>query len=105
PPPDGMPGFQGLAATANGRVYAAATGCRVVLKISPEGSETVLKPEKPWSPTSVAIHAGELYVLEWTNSNDAPEMGWRPRVRKVAHDGKVTTLVTIMENVASNRNR
>ena len=106
PPPDGLPGFQGLAAMSDGTVYAAATGCRVLLKISAEGMcKTVLKSEKPWSPTSVAIHADELYVLEWTNPNDAPETGWRPRVRKVSQDGNVTTLVTIRENVTSNRNR
>jgi hypothetical protein len=106
PPPDGLPGFQGLAVTTDGTVFAAATGCRVILKISPRGTcETVLKPESPWSPTGVAIHAGELYVLEWTNPSDAPETGWRPRVRKVAADGKVTTLATIQENVGVNRKR
>jgi hypothetical protein len=106
PPPDGLPGFQGLAVTTDGTVYAAATGCGVVVKISPQGIyKTVLKPEKPWSPTSVAIHAGKLYVLEWTNPNDGPETGWRPRVRKVDRDEKATTLVTIDENVRSNRNQ
>ena len=106
PPPDGLPGFQGLAVTTDGTVYAAATGCRVVLKISPQGMyKTMLKPEKPWSPTSVAIHADELYVLEWTNPNDSPETGWRPRVRKVARDGSATTLVTVQEDVRPNRDR
>jgi hypothetical protein len=106
PPPDGLPGFQGLAATEAGTVYAAATGCRVLLKISAQGIyETVLKPEKPWSPAAVAIHANEFYVLEWTNANDGRETGWRPRVRKVARDGNATTLVTIQDDVRSNGNR
>jgi len=106
PPPDGLPGFQGLAVATNGTVYAAATGCRAVLRISPQRAlDTLLRSERPWSPTSVAIHDVSLYVLEWTNPNDAPETGWRPRVRKIDADGRVTTSVTIKENVPVNRNR
>jgi hypothetical protein len=106
PPPDGLPGFQGLDVATNGTVYAAATGCRALVKISPQGTvQTVLKSERPWSPTSVAIHDGALYVLEWTNPHGGPNDGWRPRVRKVAPDGNVTTLITVAENVSVNRPR
>ena len=65
----------------------------------------MLTAERPWSPTSVAVRKGALYVLEWTNSNDGPEAGWRPRVRKVDAKGNVSTLITITENVTLNRGR
>jgi len=102
PPPDGLPGFQGLDVATNGTVYAAATGCRAVLKFTPSPSrslQTLLKSEPPWSPTAVALHNGDLYILEWTNPNDGPTAGWRPRVRKLSADAKLTTLITIEENV------
>jgi len=106
PPPAGLPGFRGLDVTESKTVYAAATGCRAVLKIERPGVvKTVLRAERPWSPTSVAAHKGDLYVLEWTNPNDGPEAGWRPRVRKVDAKGNVSTLVTIAENVTVNRGR
>src|SRR5262245_15079561 len=48
------PYLRGLDVTAEETVYAAVTGCRCVVKISKEGKvETVLKSEKPWSPTGV----------------------------------------------------
>jgi sugar lactone lactonase YvrE len=90
------PFLRGLCVDADGTVYAAATGCRRVLKISPNGQvQSVLKSEKPYSPTGVALHAGEVYALEYTNPNGAADQGWLPRVRKVARDGKVSTLATI----------
>lgn len=104
PPPDGLPGFQGLALSTDGTVFAAATGCRTVVKILPQGIvETVVKSERPWSPTAVAIHEQDLYILEWTNPNGGPEAGWRPRVRTISHDGTVKVLITIAENVKVNR--
>jgi hypothetical protein len=106
PPPDGLPGFQGLDVSTNGTVFAAATGCRAVVKIVRPGAvETVLKAERPWSPAAVALHKGEMYVLEWTNPNEGPEAGWRPRIRRLGTDGKVTTLITVTENVSVNRSR
>lgn len=99
--PDGnpnspLPALRGLAVDADGAVYAAATGCHRVVKISREGKvEVVLKAERPWSPTGVAVHGGDVYVLEYTNANGGQADGWTPRVRKLARDGKVTTLATI----------
>ncbi len=90
-----LPYLRGLAVDADGTVFAAGVGCRAVVKITPEGKvETVLKAERPWSPTGVAVHRGEVYILEYTNANGGPNEGWRPRVRKLARDGKVTTLLT-----------
>ena len=77
-------------------VYAAATGCRRVVRIARDGKvEVVLKAERSWSPTAVAVHGGDVYVLEYTNANGGAADGWTPRVRKLARDGKVTTLATI----------
>jgi hypothetical protein len=81
---------------AHGTVYAAATSCHRVLKIAPDGKvESVLRAERPWSPTGVAVHGGAVYVLEYTNANGGPDQGWLPRVRRLGRDGKVTTLATI----------
>src|SRR5262249_19844300 len=48
------PYLRGLAVDSHGTAYAAATGCRCVVRITPGGKvETVLKSERPWSPTGV----------------------------------------------------
>jgi sugar lactone lactonase YvrE len=99
--PDGntkwpLPALRGLAVDPDGTLYAAATGCHRVVRIARDGKvEVVLKAERPWSPTGVALHGGDLYVLEYTNANDGPGKGWSPRVRKLARDGKVSTLATV----------
>jgi len=91
-----LPYLRGLAVDEQGTVFAAGAGCHAVVKITPQGQvETILKAERPWSPTGVAVHRGDIYVLEFTNANGSPNDGWRPRVRKLRLDGTVTTLVTI----------
>src|SRR5262249_49361544 len=88
------PYLRGLALAGNGTVYAAAAGSHCVVKITPGGKvETVLKAERPWSPTGVAVHGNDVYVLEYTNAHGPPGE-WRPRVRKLGRDGTVTTLAT-----------
>ena len=90
------PYLRGLAVDARGTVYAAANGCHCVVKITPAGKvETVLKAERPWSPTGVAVFGEDVYVLEYTNSIKGPKDGWQPRVRKLGRDGNVTTLATV----------
>jgi hypothetical protein len=89
------PYLRGLDVTADGTIYGAITGCRRVVKITPDGKvEAILKAERPWTPTGVAVHDGQVYVLEYSNGNDAPDKGWRPRVRRLSRDGKVTMLAT-----------
>ena len=91
-----LPSLRGLAVDEHGTVFAAGVGCHAVVKISPDGKvETILKAERPWSPTGVAVHGGEIYILEYTNANGSPTEGWRPRVRKIGRDGKVSILVTV----------
>jgi hypothetical protein len=91
-----LPYLRGLAVDKQGTVFAAGTACHCLVKITPAGKvELVLKAERPWSPTGVAEHDGDVYVLEYTHATEPKEEGWRPRVRKIARDGTVTTLVTI----------
>src|SRR5262249_54211029 len=91
-----LPCLRGLAVDADGTVFAAGVGCHAVIKITPDGKvETGLKTERPWAPNGVAVHRGEGYILEYTNANGSPRKGWRPRVRKLGRDGKVTILVTV----------
>jgi hypothetical protein len=66
------------------------------LKIAPDGKdESIVRAERPWSPTGVAAHGGAVYVLEYTNANRGRDEGWLPRVRRLGRDGTVTTLATI----------
>ena len=82
----------GLAAIAV--VYAAVTGCRAVVKVSKAGKvETVLKSEKPWTPTGVAVRGKDVFVLEYTHHDKAEN--WVPRVRKLGPDGKVAILADL----------
>lgn len=90
-----LPFLRGLAVDGRGTVYAAATGCRCVVKIKADGKvETVLKAERPWSPTGIALQGEAIYMLEYPNANGEKHEDWVPRIRKIGHDGKATTLVT-----------
>jgi sugar lactone lactonase YvrE len=86
------PFLRGLAIDADGSAYAAATGCRCVIKIAPDGHvETILKAQAPWSPAGVALGNRDVYVLEYDVINDEAHK-YVPRVRRLGHDGRVTTL-------------
>ena len=93
------PFLRGLAVDSEGAVYAAATRCRAVLKITPDGKVTpIMRAIAPWSPTGVAVADGVVYAQEY----DFPEAGpqqyeQKPRVRRIERDGKVTTLTIVGE--------
>lgn len=88
------PYLRGIDITEDGTLYAAVNGCRCVVKITSAGKvETVLKSEKPWSPTGVAVRGRDLFVLEYTNPEKASD--WVPRVRKLHSDGKVEILADL----------
>jgi hypothetical protein len=88
------PYLRGLDVTPDGTIYAAVTGCRCVIKITPKGKvETVLKAEKPWAPTGVAVRGKDVFVLEYPTDPDPKN--WLPRVRKLGPDRKVTVLAAI----------
>jgi hypothetical protein len=98
------PLFRGLGADADGNVYAAATSCHRVVKITPAGEVTsILTSERPWSATGVAVSGKDIYVLEYTNANGPRTEGWRARVRKLAADQTVTTLATFSAPLPSPR--
>jgi sugar lactone lactonase YvrE len=91
-----LPYLRGLAVDKHGTVFAAATACHCLVKITPDGKvEPILKADRPWSPTGVTEQDGDVYVLEYTHATEPKEEGWLPRVRKIARNGAVTTLVTI----------
>lgn len=90
------PALRGLAVDAHGVVYVAATGCRRVIAIAPNGKvATILRSESPWAPSGVAMHGEDIYVLEHINANSEAHEDWPPRVRRIERDGSVTTLVTL----------
>jgi len=94
PPAKDVPFLRGLAVDAHGVIYIAATGCGCVIKIKPDGHvETVLKAQTPWEPTGVALKGDDVWVLEYSVINEEAHK-YLPRVRKLGHDGKITTLAT-----------
>ena len=96
------PLLRGLGIDSRGNVYVAAASCHRVVKITPDGQITcILKSERPWSPTGVAVRGEDIYVLEYTNANGPGKEGWYPRVRKRAMDGTWITLVTVPPEISS----
>jgi hypothetical protein len=83
--------------SAVGRLVRLAPDSRVPDAYTPPSPvvevvvSTVLNAETPWSPTGLAWHGDDLYVAEWTNAH-SEQHDYRPRVRKVGRDGKVTTV-------------
>jgi hypothetical protein len=95
-PDDRKPSLRGLAVDSRGTVYAAATGFGCVVKITADSKvKTVLRAEWPSSPTGVALHDEELYVLEYAHPDSNSHQEWLPRVRKVGRDGNITTLTAL----------
>jgi hypothetical protein len=83
--------------TTTNSLFVADHGNRRVLKISADGkTSTVIRADAPWSPTGVAVRNGELYILEFGFT--LPRTSNGIRVRKLAADGKITTLATVSEN-------
>jgi sugar lactone lactonase YvrE len=90
------PLLRGLGVDPDGNVYVAATSRHRVVKITPEGHvESILKSERPWSPTGVAVVGHEIYVLEYTNANGPRTEGWLRRVRKRGKDGTWKTITSV----------
>jgi len=73
PPNWRAPGFRGLDVETNGTVYAAATGCRRVVKITSTGKVTVIcKSDRPWNPTGVALQGGTFTCWNGQTRTAAP---------------------------------
>ena len=92
-PGNKLPFVRGIAVLPDGTIFAATTSCHAVVKVSPSGNvESVLKAERPWSPTGLALHGHNLYVLEYTNANGPGTEGWRPRIRMINATGRIITV-------------
>jgi dipeptidyl aminopeptidase/acylaminoacyl peptidase len=76
----------GLAPDAQGNVYLAVTGNRVVKKVAPSGQVTVVsRGSGPWSPTGVLpARDGSLWILENSGVNVV-------RVRHLRPNGSAKT--------------
>ena len=95
-----MPMLRGLAADTHGTIYAAASGCGSVLKVSAGGQvTTLLQLQSPWTPTAVTLFGRDVYVLEYlqTAASLEPEdrLAWLPRVRKITADGHNSIIASI----------
>jgi len=100
----GLPLLRGLGVDSAGNVYVAATSCHRVLQITPAGQVTsILRSERPWSPTGVAVKGDEIYVLEYTNANGPRTEGWFPRVRKRDKHGTWSTLLEVPPQATSHK--
>ncbi|MFN7946446.1 MAG: hypothetical protein U0Z53_13935 [Blastocatellia bacterium] len=83
----------GLTVDEQANIYVANCGGGLVAKVTPEGKvSTLLESESGWAPTGVAKSGDDLYILEHSSGQDGP------RVRKLASDGKVTTLAMVSAN-------
>jgi hypothetical protein len=87
--------LMGLSVTAAHDVFVADFRNRRVVKVDAHGrKQVVLAATPPWSPTGVAVgRDGVVYVLE---VGFAPPGTWtKPRVRRIARDGRVTVLASV----------
>lgn len=85
----------GVAVDVAGNVYVADAGNRRLFKINREGkTEVLLRTDPPYFPNGVvAGPGGNIYVLEVGFTLPGSWSG--PRVRKIAPDGKNTSLATV----------
>jgi DNA-binding beta-propeller fold protein YncE len=91
-----LPYLRGLAVASDGTIYAAANGCRAVIQVPAQGPiKTVLKAERPWSPTGVALSGNDICVLEYLHTPGDDRKEWTPRIRRIGPGGKVRTLATV----------
>ena len=91
-----LPYLRGLVVARDGTVYAAASGCRVVIAIPAKGPmKIVLRAERPWSPTAVVLSGKDIYVLEYIHTPGDNRKEWIPRVRRIRRDGRISTVAQV----------
>jgi sugar lactone lactonase YvrE len=93
PPP--RPYLRGLAVAADGTVYVAAEGCGALMRLQKGVVTVILRTRSPWSPTAVAVVGSDIFVLEYSHTSVDDRRQWLPRVRKIARDGKLSTLALV----------
>ena len=102
--PGSEPYLRGLAVSADGTVFVAASGCGAVLRITPRGTITaILRTTSPWSPTAVAVSPGGIYVLEYLHTANEDRQAWVPRVRKVLPNGTIVSVAAVVRPKAPSR--
>ena len=90
------PLLRGLDVDPTGIVYVAATNCRGVFKVTPQGHVTVLPQlATAWSPTGVALFGSDVYVLEFEKGDSEDRREMLPRIRRISADGKTTVVGTV----------
>jgi hypothetical protein len=90
------PLLRGLDVAPDGTIFAAASACGAIVRVSGQGEVTpVLRTVTPWSPTGVALKGRDLYALEYQHNGSDERRSWLPRVRKLAEDGKISLLAEI----------
>lgn len=100
---DNPQGFQrifGIAVDARGNVVVADSDNFRVCRISPQGKITTLyRTRLPSKPTGVAIVGDDVYVMDRMFVPMPVVTNWfdTHRVRRIAPDGRVTTVVTVGE--------
>jgi len=58
------PLLRGLGIDSRGNAFVAATSCHRVVEVTPDGQITsILKSERPWSPTGVAVRGEDIMSL------------------------------------------
>lgn len=93
--PLGYGSLFGVAVDEQENIYVADFGNRRVLKVAADGKvSTLVRPERPWSPTGIALApTGDIYILEPALS---VVNGWSgPRVRKLSPDGKISVVAVV----------
>ncbi|HEX8564579.1 MAG TPA: hypothetical protein VF648_02840 [Pyrinomonadaceae bacterium] len=97
----------GLTVDAENNVFTADYNSKSIIKIAPDKKISIFyQSEKDWTPTGVYARDKNLYVLE--NKNLPPRSNPITRVRKIAADGKVSTVATVGEtqtNAPANSNQ
>jgi sugar lactone lactonase YvrE len=88
--------LRGVDIDSNGNLFVAATACQAVLKIAPDKTVTaVLRTTGAWSPTGIATHGSDVYILEHFHTASERRREWIPRVRKISADGTDTIIATV----------
>lgn len=94
--PADRPLFRGLDVDTSGTIYVAATGCGSVVRVTAAGQVAVLfQTDGPWSPTGIAVHGSDLYVLEFLGAASDNRSEMIPRVRKITPDGRSSIIATV----------
>jgi sugar lactone lactonase YvrE len=94
--PADRPLLRGLDIDSSGMAYVAATGCGSVLRVTPDGRVSVLfQVEGPWSPTGIAVHGHDVYVLEFLGVASDNRREMVPRIRKISPDGSTRIIATV----------